>query len=125
MRINVYVPDELVALAQQRHPSYNASRLFQESLRSLTRCGHEALECRACGKELLRDVVGRASSELLFREAVVALEALMVKGGSVEGAIRVLFDVARKLNVRQSFSMRVPRRTHAEIAAQRELEEAV
>lgn len=128
MRVNVYVPDELVERAKQRHPSFNASHVFQDALRSLASCGHDVLECRSCGAELLTDVVARSGQEALFSSTLEALEALMIRGGTVEGAIKVVVDVSRRMNVRAAFSSPLPRLSRAERAAQsetHELEEAV
>lgn len=116
MRINVYVPDALAQEAAERFPDHNASRLFQEALRSLTGCDHDVLRCTHCGIDLWREAVSRVSSEQLFAASVEALEALMVKGGTVEGAIRVLFDVSRRHNVRLAFSRPLPRLTRHERA---------
>lgn len=126
MRINVYVPDELVEAARRRHPSYNASGVFQEALRRLSGCAHRELSCRSCGEELVADVLGRRGAELLFSASVEALEVLMVRGGTVEGAIRVVFEVARRRNVRLAFSTPLPRLTRSERLTQLdELDEAV
>lgn len=96
MRLNVWVPDELVEVTRSKFPDLNVSKLVQQALRDLVGCAHERLECAACAAPVARsDVIDAALCEF-YREAIHKLEPLVHAVGTAEGACRVLEGVGKR-----------------------------
>lgn len=114
MRINVYVPDELVAEARSRHPALNASHLYQAALRQLVECAHETVVCRLCAEEIPAATLVAHAVDDLYGAVMDAMEGLVWRGSTAEGAARVLAHVARARGVPLAFRRPLPRATRAE-----------
>jgi hypothetical protein len=107
-RLNVSVPDELIELAKQRHPSMNVSRVLQEGLRRAVGCEHEHLACVECGDELGLDELRGPILEPFFVEAMRALADLLYDGGTLEGYARVLRRIGREHHVDRAMTFPLP-----------------
>jgi hypothetical protein len=104
-RLNVSVPDELVELAKERHPTMNVSRVLQEGLRRALACQHERLRCAECGDELGRD---GALLEPFFVDVMHALADHLYAGGTLEGFARVVRRLGRQRHVDRAMTFPLP-----------------
>lgn len=118
-RVNVWLPEELHQLLKSSLPHVNVSQLLQDAIRGVLGCRHEQLACAACAEPvdrwaMLDEHLGRFYADLL-----AALEALVARCGTAEGAARVLRDVAVRWRVSGAEQTPLPRATRAEREAAR------
>ena len=100
-RMNVSVPDELVALVREQLPGLNVSGVLQEGLRARLGCNHAVLACTRCGGRLdhwhlVDAALGRFYADVLWEigELVRRMPA-----ATAEGACRVVKRVAADKNI--------------------------
>jgi hypothetical protein len=111
MRLNVTVPDGLIARVREEHPDLNVSGVLQQALRGLLECDHERLVCAACGEEVEADdavVIGDALSRF-WTELLWAWQPLVDRGGTAEGAARIGKEVAVRFGVPGAEHRALPR----------------
>ncbi len=94
MRVNVYVPDELVAAVRERLPGLNVSKALQTTLAGLLGCEHGDLACAVCGEAIDRSTVAGEALGAFYDDLLQRLEPLVWKVGTAEGAARIMRDVA-------------------------------
>lgn len=107
-RLNVSVPDELIELAKQRHPSMNVSRVLQEGLRRAVACRHEHVSCAECGDDLDVEQLRGPLLDAFFVEAMHQLADLLYDGGTLEGYARVLRRLGRAHHVDRANTFPLP-----------------
>ena len=114
MRVNVWLPDQLVGTVRDRLPGLNISRVLQDALRERLGCRHERVVCADCA--LPFDVHGHTDAALdrFYLDVIDAVERLMVAGGTIEGAARVTREVALRWRLPSAAHRPLPRRTRAE-----------
>lgn len=113
-RLNVYLPDELAGEVKRRLPGLNVSETLQEALRALFECRHHRTVCAACSAPVdLHKAQEAAVRDLLvrFREA---LYPTIQRGGTAEGAARVLWHQAELAGWSAATKIPLPRPTRAE-----------
>jgi len=114
-RMNVSVPDELVALVREQLPGLNVSGVLQEGLRARLGCNHAVLACTRCGGRLdhwhlVDAALGRFYADVLWEigELVRRMPA-----ATAEGACRVVKRVAADKNITEGAHQPVPRPSRA------------
>lgn len=118
-RVNVSIPDELVALVRDQLPGLNVSGVLQESLRAKLTCAHRELECKLCGAaldhwRLVDEALGRFYADVLWEVGDLVRRSA---GATAEGAVRVVKRVATDKGITEASHQPLPR---ASRAAQRE-----
>lgn len=113
-RVNVWIPAELHDTVRDRLPELNLSAAVQEHLVALLECRHDAAICRACTApldlaELIAGALGR-----FYTDAVWELAELVRRGGTAEGAARVLKSTAGRHRIAAADRIPLPRPTRAE-----------
>lgn len=113
-RINVWVPDDLHRTIRLRLPGLNVSAVVQGALAAQLNCTHDQLCCSSCStpvnhQELIDVALGR-----FYSAAMYALDALVRSGGTVEGAARVLKEVAGRHRISEADRIPLPRATRAQ-----------
>jgi post-segregation antitoxin (ccd killing protein) len=109
MRLNVSVPDDLVARVRTDLPDLNVSAVLQTALRRLLDCDHENLACADCGEPVDGSAAAGEELSLFWSELVHAWGPLVDKGGTAEGAARVAKGVAVGLGVPNADRVPLPR----------------
>jgi hypothetical protein len=93
-RVNVWMPDELLAKMRAELPGVNVSKVLQDGMRALIGCRHPGLVCAECAQALdLAAIVDEAKSAF-YSQLRWELEDLVLNGGTAEGAARVAKGVA-------------------------------
>lgn len=117
-RKHVWLPQELLAAVEERgHVNYSA--VLQEGLRGLIGCEHDALACQACAAPIDRHQLVDEGLARFYRAAVWALEDLVYRVGTAEGACRVLREVARAHKVPGVENIPLPRPSRSRLEAAR------
>lgn len=116
-RINVWIPDELHATIKRELPGMNVSAVVQGALAAKLDCRHDELVCAGCATPVDHRALADDAMGQLYADALGDLDPLMRRGGTVEGAIRVLRDVALRHRVTRARQMTLPRPTRANRAA--------
>ncbi|HJW59780.1 MAG TPA: hypothetical protein VJ931_09130 [Actinomycetota bacterium] len=117
-RMHVFVPDEVLALIQER-PELNWSRLFQEAVRSVAGCDHERMACRRCDQPVHLDALREEWLVGFFTELTAALEVLVDNAGTAQGAAMALRDVGIRWRIPGARSYRPPRPGRAALERRR------
>jgi post-segregation antitoxin (ccd killing protein) len=117
MRANVYLPNELAETVRRELPDINVSAVLQRALAALLGCTHDELVCAACAtpvdhKQLVDVALGRFFVDLMWE-----LRTLVDRGGTVEGAARVLKHCGELHHITTASSYPLPRRSRAQRAA--------
>lgn len=95
-RRNVYLPDELADLVERELPDVNLSALLQQALQSLLGCDHARLRCAGCAAPVERSAIADAALSAFYRDVMWDLHPLVSRGGTAEGAARVVKAVAQR-----------------------------
>lgn len=99
MRLNVYVPDDLGERVKAALPDVNVSAVLQAALTKLIDCDHARVACADCGEPMdLSEVAGEALSRF-YGDLLWALQPLVDRGGTAEGAARIAKTVAIEMCV--------------------------
>jgi hypothetical protein len=111
-RVNVSIPDELVALVREKLPGLNVSGVLQEGLRAMLKCTHDELVCRRCGAglnhwRLVDQAVGRFYADVMWEVGELVRRS---PAATAEGAARVIKRVAADKNVSEVAHQPLPRR---------------
>jgi hypothetical protein len=93
-RLNVWVPDELLAKMRAELPGLNVSKVFQDGVRALIGCKHTHLVCAECAQQLDLAAIVDTAKSAFYSQLRWELEALVNNDGTAEGAARVAKDVA-------------------------------
>lgn len=117
-RMTLTMTDELYRKVRAELPGLNVSGALQELLRAKLRCEHSELECRVCRKRVWSADLERSRLAWFYGDCIEALEELVVRGGTAEGAARVLKTVAERYGVQARRPL--PRPTRAERQAVRD-----
>lgn len=118
-RVNVYLPAELQQVLRDKLPDVNLSQLLQEAIRGVLGCEHHELVCGTCAQPvdrwaLVDERLGRFYGDLMW-----ALEALVRRCGTAEGAARVLRDVGQRWQIGKADTIPLPRPSRSEREAAR------
>lgn len=113
-RVNLYVPDELLATVRDALPDLNASAVLQDGLRARLVCTHDELACRRCALPITRAAVSEPRIGEFWFDLWWALDGLIARGGTAEGAARVARDVGRRHQITAALRAPLPRPTRAE-----------
>lgn len=113
-RTNVYIPDELAATVRAELPDLNLSQFVREALIGLLRCEHHELACAACSARISRREVVDGPLSAFWGELMDELELLALRGGTAEGAARVLRRVGQAHGASRADRRPLPRPTRAE-----------
>lgn len=110
-RLNVSVPDELVALVKEQLPGLNVSSVLQDGLRSKIACAHRELECVICGAHLdhfrlIDQALGRFYADIVWEVGELVRRSA---GATAEGAVRVIKRVATDKGVTEADHKPLPR----------------
>lgn len=93
-QVTVWVPDDLDEDRRARLPHINVSQVLQDALRARLCCEHLELACRLCHAPVDRaQLVAEALGDF-YRRQIAALEPLIHRVGTAEGAARILKRVA-------------------------------
>lgn len=112
-RINVWIPEQLDLELRRRIPGLNRSAIVQGALAAQLDCTHLALACSSCSTPVdHRRLIDEAQSAL-YLDQIWELHPLVTRGGTAEGAARVLKAVAERHRVSAAKSP-LPRATRAE-----------
>lgn len=114
MRVNVYLPDELVAAVREHLPGLNVSKALQTALAGLLGCDHDGLTCAACGEAIDRADVASAVLDAFYDDLLHRLEPLVWKVGTAEGAARIMRDVALRHGIGVAGVRPLPRPNRAD-----------
>ena len=113
-RLNVYLPDELAELVRDRLPGVNVSQVLRGALSALLECHHVRAVCADCALPLdVHERIGEALTGF-YRQALWDLHELVTRGGTAEGAARVLRSTAQRWPVPGADRIPLPRPTRAE-----------
>lgn len=116
-RMNVWVPDDLHRSIKDRLPRVNVSAIVQRALATLLECRHEQLACATCSSTVDHHQLADAALGRFYSDALWDLDPLVRRGGTAEGAARILRDVAQRHAVTAAFRIPLPRPTRAERCA--------
>jgi hypothetical protein len=116
-RINVWIPDALDASLRRRRPDLNRSAIVQGALAAQLECDHDALTCSSCATPVDHLELIDAAQSRLYLDQVWELHTLVSRGGTAEGACRLLKEVASRHQVTAALRTPLPRATRAERAA--------
>lgn len=113
-RVNTWVPDDLAAVVRERMPDVNYSQVLAEGLRARLACRHDEVACTTCGQTERRwdiedQAVGRFYADLMWE-----LRRLVERGGTAEGAARIVKGVADRYRVSVASKLPLPRPSRAE-----------
>lgn len=112
-RTNVYIPDELAATVKRELPDLNLSQVVRETLIGLLHCEHHELVCASCSARISRAEVVDGPLSSFWAALMDELELLALRGGTAEGAARVLRRVGQAHGATRS-RRPLPRPTRAE-----------
>lgn len=121
VRVNVWVPDELLATIRERLPDLNVSRLLQDAMRGLLQCHHTELACATCAAEIDRWELVDGEISRFYREFLWRLEPLVMRVGTAEGAARIAKEVAQSFQL-SAADAPLPRPSKANRERARDLE---
>jgi len=110
-RVTLSLPDELADMVRTQLPDLNVSGVLQEALRARLCCRHDAIYCAHCAAPLERLALEGAAIGRFFKAAMWELGELVDRGGTVEGAARVLKRIAIGHAVSEAEHYPVPRPT--------------
>ena len=113
MRLNVTVPDRLIERVRTDLPDVNVSGVLQAALRSLLECDHERLSCATCETTVSRADLATTALDQLYRDLLWALEPLVDRGGTAEGAARVAKSVGLEHGIPAAERVPLPRPNRA------------
>lgn len=119
-RVNVWIPDDLHNTIRTRLPKVNLSAVTQGALAALLECRHDQLACVCCSTSIDRHELADRATSALYSDALWELDPLVRRGGTAEGAARVLKDVAARHRVTAALRIPLPRPTRtnrADVAA--------
>lgn len=108
-RLNVSVPDELVALVKEQLPGLNVSAVLQEG----------PLECVTCRARLDRYALVIEALGKFYSDALWELDPLIRREGTAEGAARILKQLAANRGVPEADKLPLPRPNRANRQAAR------
>lgn len=112
-RINVTLPDEMIAWVRAELPGLNVSGVLRDALVALAGCEHRELVCACCGSTSSRRSIELTVLGRFYQEAVWALETPIRRCSTAEGAARVLCETARSWEVPTVDHTPLPRPTRA------------
>jgi hypothetical protein len=91
---------ECAATLNAELPKLNVSRVLRDALLARLACRHEgALTCAGCGVSVEPAVLRLETRRSLYDEIYRRLAELVPHGGSVQGAARVVNNVAERFGV--------------------------
>jgi post-segregation antitoxin (ccd killing protein) len=93
-RVNLSLPDELAREVAERLPGLNVSAVLQDALRARLRCDHRELACASCSEPIDRHALEDRAVDRFYADALWELDELVRRGGTAEGAARVVQRVA-------------------------------
>lgn len=117
MRLNVFIPDALHATFKKRFPRVNVSAICQAALAALLECRHDQLACAACATSIDRHELADRALSSFYSDVLDRLHPLVTRGGTAEGAARVLRDVAGRHAITAALRIPLPRPTRGERTA--------
>lgn len=112
-RVTVSVPGSLMDTVRERLPGINVSAIFQRALAAQLECKHEHVSCSSCSTPIDTRALIDGAMGALYLDAFDALRTLVQRGGTAEGAARVLRDIAQRHQVSQALRLPLPRPTRA------------
>lgn len=114
MRAHVWLPDKLAAEVAERVPNVNLSKVLQEALRRVLECQHVELVCQACAEPIDRWALRGEWLDRFYGDVLWALEPLVQRCGTAEGAARVIKDVAGRHQIKAAEQLPLPRPSRAQ-----------
>lgn len=100
VRVNVWLPDELLATVRGELPTLNVSRVLRGALEGLLECRHDGLlACSACAATIEPGALRLEARRQMYEDIYRRLSDLIPHGGSMEGAARVVNGVAARYGV--------------------------
>ena len=118
-RVNVYLPEELVALVRAALPGVNVSAVLQAGLRDLLDCPHPAAACAECGASIDLDERIDAALGAFYLDCLWELADLARRSGTAEGAARIVKSVALRHRIAVAERAPLPGMSRAERRAAR------
>lgn len=112
-RVNLSVPDELLEALRRDRPGVNLSAVLQEALRGVFGCEHEVLACARCAAPIEAQALVDDALSRFYGDAIWSLDELVRRGGTAEGAARVLKRVGQRHGVSRARCTPLPRPTRA------------
>lgn len=113
MRVHLWLPEKLAAKAAEQVPDVNLSQLLQEAVRGILGCEHLDLSCESCAKPIDRWALRDEWLDRFYSEVLWALEPLVQRCGTAEGAARVLKDIALRHQIKAAEALPLPRPSRA------------
>jgi hypothetical protein len=93
-RVTVYLPDELEAMVRAELPGLNVSATLRKTLESLLSCSHPRWRCVDCGSDVDQVAHDVHLVARFYGEVMIAVEPLVFRVGTAEGAAAAVHDVA-------------------------------
>lgn len=113
MRVHCWLPDALAAEAAERIPEASFSQLLQEAVRGILGCEHVELACETCAQPIDRWALRDEWLDRFYTEMLWALEPLVQRCGTAEGAARVIKDIALRHQIKAAGVLPLPRPSRA------------
>jgi hypothetical protein len=114
LRVNVYLPDDLAAAVKQQLPDLNVSQALQGRLRDLLGCPHGRAVCSDCAAPVDVETLASARLERFYADVMDDLLALVIRGGTAEGAARAIKAIGERYRLVTARNRPLPRPTRAE-----------
>jgi hypothetical protein len=108
-RVTVWVPDELHATVRDELPELNWSAAMQRGLSASLECDHRELICRRCNHVADTELAAKQALGRFYGDALAALEPLIHRLGTAEGAARILQGVAAVYGIPGAERIPLPR----------------
>lgn len=112
-RVNVWLSEELMSTVRDRLPDVNFSRVLADGLRDRMACRHDELACVECGRVEQRAEIEDVRLGRFYADVVWELRTLADRGGTAEGAARVVKAIAERYRVSLASKLPLPRPTRA------------
>lgn len=91
--MTVTLPDALAAKVADL-PGLNVSGVLQEALWAVVECRHSDLACRCCGRPVAVADLKAEALTAFYRDLMHRLGLLIQRGGTAEGAARIVGQLA-------------------------------
>lgn len=113
-RVNVWLPEALAETLRTQLPHVNVSQLLQGAIRSVLGCHHERLACASCSAPVDKWALVDERMDGFYGDVLFALHPVVTRGGTAEGAARVLKEVALRWQIPGAKRTPLPRANRAE-----------
>lgn len=114
-RVTVWVPDALDRARRAHLGHVRLSSLVQDAIRERLDCEHQQLACAVCDLPVDRSALLSGAVVGFYRDSLAALEPLVARVGTAEGAARVLKATARRWDLPGVEMIGLPRPSRSQL----------